>query len=184
MDKAFDYNALESLQEYLGNPDPSGLEQVLGNAFVEFDESEAVKVFETMTRYGENEAMYKAEYRKYFLKSGFYGSINSQALGTSRTSCTGHGEDDNGDPAAVLRTPRSLQSRASNASLSPLWQESRTVFVMRVSTLWHQSDALCPFHRQVVFYRLLFPVSRHWLVWRCCSGGDGRVFGSWPGYTV
>lgn len=63
----------------------------------------------------------------------YIGREHSQALGASRTSCTGHGEDGNGDPAAVLRTPRSLQSRASNASLSPLWQESRTVFVMRVS---------------------------------------------------
>jgi hypothetical protein len=31
----------------------------------------------------------------------YIGREHSQALGASRTSCTGHGEDGNGDPAAV-----------------------------------------------------------------------------------
>jgi hypothetical protein len=70
-------HALESLQERIGNPDQSELKQVLGNAFVEFDTSEATKVFGAMEACGENEAMHETEYRKYFLKSGLYGSIDT-----------------------------------------------------------------------------------------------------------
>jgi hypothetical protein len=76
-DAAFDNTALESLREHLGNPEQSELKQVLGNAFVEFDVEEAALVFATMERHGENEAMHEAEYRRYFLKSGLYGSINT-----------------------------------------------------------------------------------------------------------
>jgi hypothetical protein len=68
---------LKSLQERLGSPDRSALTQALGDAFVEFDASKAVRVFGAMKMNGENEAMHEAEYRKYFLKSGFYGNINT-----------------------------------------------------------------------------------------------------------
>jgi hypothetical protein len=71
----FHRGALESLQVHLGSPDRSELKQLLGNAFVEFDASEAARVFGAM--YRENEAMHEAEYQRYFLKMGPYGSIGT-----------------------------------------------------------------------------------------------------------
>jgi hypothetical protein len=72
--ETLNYHALESLQEYLGRPDRSEVKQVLGDAFVEFDASKAVKIFRMMGRNDDNEAMHEAEYRTYFLKRGLHGS--------------------------------------------------------------------------------------------------------------
>jgi hypothetical protein len=69
--------ALESLQKDIRIPDQLELKQELGDAFVEFDTSAAAKVFEAMEKDNQNEAMHEVEYRKYFLKSGPYRSINT-----------------------------------------------------------------------------------------------------------
>ena len=72
--------ALESLQKYIGYPGQLELKQELGDAFVEFDTSAAAKVFEAMEKDNQNEATHEVEYRRYFLKSGSYGSINTVCL--------------------------------------------------------------------------------------------------------
>jgi hypothetical protein len=72
--------ALESLQKYIGYPGQLELKQELGDAFVEFDTSAAAKVFEAMEKHNQNEATHEVEYRRYFLKSGPYGSINTVCL--------------------------------------------------------------------------------------------------------
>jgi hypothetical protein len=60
---------LKSLQDRLGF-NQLALKEVLGNAFVELDESKVARGFREMKYDGQNEAMFEAQYRDTFLKSG------------------------------------------------------------------------------------------------------------------
>jgi len=74
---SFKRHALESLQEYLGNPGRPDLQQALGKAFVELDTLEVTKSFKEDKEYGLNETEYEIEYREYFLKTGRFLTLGS-----------------------------------------------------------------------------------------------------------